>query len=484
MHAPVPRTRRLAALATAAALIAGVLMAAPASASPPGAVDPKHPDFGPNVTVFDPSMPVAEIQATLDAPAAKQVDNEMGTDRYAFLLQAGHLRHRRPAAADQGRLLHRDRRPRRVPRRRGDQRQGRGLQPLPRRRRHQQLPRAGQLLAHAVQPLDPHQRPGQDGCRADGQLLGRLAGRVDAPVDVTAATLSLMDYCTAGPQYASGGFIADSKLPTVINGSQQQWLTRNSEVDELDQRRVEPGLLRRRRRPDEAAFPNPPYTTLATTPVSREKPYLFVDAKGKYQRPRPVGAGATPAASPGRTALTRGPHHPAERLLRRQAGRLGAEDQRRARARQEPAAHAGRLRHRPTASTCLRPTRSCSASATPRSPRSNGATPLDDRRRAGRHRRRRHHRRRRQGVAGPAAGRPHQARLKLSSKLEDQPDHAVRRVLPRRRPARRQDRRPRSRSTATTCSSTTPGCGAPTTASRASPATPQRVEHQHRPLRR
>ena len=43
-----------------------------------------------------------------------------------------------------------------------DQRQGRGLQPLPRRRRHEQLPRAGQLLAHAVQPDAQRQRaPGR-----------------------------------------------------------------------------------------------------------------------------------------------------------------------------------------------------------------------------------------------------------------------------------------------------------------------------------
>ena len=37
---------------------------------------------------------------------------------------------------------------------------------------------------------------------------------------------TLMDYCT-GPSFASGGFIADSRFDgsTVINGSQQQWLT-------------------------------------------------------------------------------------------------------------------------------------------------------------------------------------------------------------------------------------------------------------------
>ena len=38
--------------------------------------------FGPNVRVFDPSMPVAQIQATVDAIAAQQVDDEMGTNRY------------------------------------------------------------------------------------------------------------------------------------------------------------------------------------------------------------------------------------------------------------------------------------------------------------------------------------------------------------------------------------------------------------------
>ena len=42
--------------------------------------------------------------------------------------------------------------------------------------------------------------------------------------------LSLMDYCTAGPQYASGGFIADSKTGSIINGSQQQFLVRDSSI--------------------------------------------------------------------------------------------------------------------------------------------------------------------------------------------------------------------------------------------------------------
>ena len=99
---------------------------------------------------------------------------------------------------------------------------------------------------------------------------------------IAGGTLSLMDYCTAGPQFASGGFIADSRLPFVINGSQQQWLTRNSEIGGWSNgvwNQVFAGVVGA---PDEAGFPNPPYTTLGTTPVSREKPYLFADEQGNY----------------------------------------------------------------------------------------------------------------------------------------------------------------------------------------------------------
>jgi hypothetical protein len=48
-----------------------------------------QPDLGPNVTIFDPSMPVADIQAAVDAIYAQQVDNEMGTNRYALLFMPG-----------------------------------------------------------------------------------------------------------------------------------------------------------------------------------------------------------------------------------------------------------------------------------------------------------------------------------------------------------------------------------------------------------
>ena len=70
--------RRLALLAAAAtALTVGVGAAAAGPLRGSG-----QPDFGPNVIVFDPSMPTSQIQARVDAIAAQQVDNEMGTQRY------------------------------------------------------------------------------------------------------------------------------------------------------------------------------------------------------------------------------------------------------------------------------------------------------------------------------------------------------------------------------------------------------------------
>ena len=65
-------------------------------AQAPVATAATDPDLGPNVTVFDPSMPTSEIQATVDALYAQQVDNEMGSQRYALLFKPGTLRQRRP----------------------------------------------------------------------------------------------------------------------------------------------------------------------------------------------------------------------------------------------------------------------------------------------------------------------------------------------------------------------------------------------------
>lgn len=131
-------------------------------------------------------------------------------------------------------------------------------------------------------------------------------------VDVQGGNLTLMDYCT-GPSFASGGYIADSRAGTIINGSQQQWYARNSEVGLWTNavwNQVFSGMNFTgdpAAAPSDAAYPNPPYTVLTTTPVSREKPYLFVNAQGAYQvrvpsaRTNTSGISWATGMTPGRT---------------------------------------------------------------------------------------------------------------------------------------------------------------------------------------
>jgi hypothetical protein len=93
---------------------------------------------------------------------------------------------------------------------------------------------------------------------------------------------TLFDFCD-GPSFASGGFIADSLFTgsTVINGSQQQYLVRNSNLDGWTNGVWNQVFAGVQGAPPQS-FPDPPYTTLGTNPESREKPFLYVDADGHF----------------------------------------------------------------------------------------------------------------------------------------------------------------------------------------------------------
>ncbi|GAB7039162.1 galactose-binding domain-containing protein [Catenuloplanes niger] len=106
-----------------------------------------------------------------------------------------------------------------------------------------------------------------------------------------------------GQGYSSGGYLADSVVDGVVSsGSQQQWYTRDSRIGRWDGgvwNMVYSGV----QGAPANAFPNPPHTTLATTPVTREKPYLYVDNAGLYRVFVPAlrrnSAGATWPNTPG-----------------------------------------------------------------------------------------------------------------------------------------------------------------------------------------
>jgi hypothetical protein len=93
---------------------------------------------------------------------------------------------------------------------------------------------------------------------------------------------TLMDYCSA-PSYASGGFIADSQFTgsVIVNGSQQQYLVRDSDIDVWTNAVWNQVFAGVQGAPAQS-FPDPPYTTLATNPESREKPFLYLDANDHF----------------------------------------------------------------------------------------------------------------------------------------------------------------------------------------------------------
>ena len=278
-------TRLLAVVAVVAAtLVAPIGGAADAAPAPPAAA----PDFGPNVMIFDPAMPTSEIQAAFDAIHAQQVDDEMGTNRYGlYFLPGTYGSAEEPLQVEVGYYT---------------EVAGLGASPS-----DVQINGAIEVYNRCFDdPSNPEfvgcfalnnfwrglsnltinvNTLGQGGCEASANMWAVSQAVSMRRVDVKGGNLTLMDYCT-GPSFASGGFIADSRVAdgdfVLINGSQQQWYTRDSEVGVWTNpvwNQVFTGVVGA---PDGAGYPDPPYTTLDTTPLSREKPYLYVDANGDY----------------------------------------------------------------------------------------------------------------------------------------------------------------------------------------------------------
>ncbi len=83
--------------------------------------------------------------------------------------------------------------------------------------------------------------------------------------------------------WASGGYIADSRISgTVGPCSQQQWFTRDSQVGGWNGgvwNMVFSGVVGA----PANSFPKPPYTVVSKSPVTREKPYLYTDSAGAYR---------------------------------------------------------------------------------------------------------------------------------------------------------------------------------------------------------
>ncbi len=138
--------------------------------------------------------------------------------------------------------------------------------------------------------------------------------------------------------WSSGGYLADSKIDGQVNsGSQQQWITRNSQLGGWTGANWNMVFVGSQGVPA-TSFPKPPYTTVTRSPVTREKPFLYVDGSG---------------ALPGVRALR------AHRLDRH---RLGGRPAGRHLAAAEPVPHRQARRHRrPAQRGPWRPARTCSS---------------------------------------------------------------------------------------------------------------------------
>ncbi|GAA1974353.1 hypothetical protein GCM10009798_39500 [Nocardioides panacihumi] len=289
--------RRAPVALTAVAALAAALLAVspapagaagpPAAGSPPLAAAPLQaakqapgaPDLGPNTYVFDPSMPVSQIQATVDAVAAQQVPNQFGTQRYALLFEPGtYGTAQQPLNFQVGYYtevagLGRDP---------GDVVINGSVDV------YNQCDSGGCVALNnfwrSLSNLTIHVSNGNAGCYA-GEFWAVSQAAPMRRVHVEGNT-TLMDYCS-GPSFASGGFIADSRFTggTVINGSQQQFYTRSSDLDGWTNSVWNQVFSGDVGAPSECfgCAPATYYTTFDTTPVTREKPYLYVTDAGEWR---------------------------------------------------------------------------------------------------------------------------------------------------------------------------------------------------------
>ncbi|MER7534059.1 discoidin domain-containing protein [Streptomyces sp. NPDC097704] len=208
-------------------------------------------DLGPNVHVFDPSTP--GIQAKLDEVFAQQESAQFGSGRHAFLFKPGTYNGLNAQIGFYTQIA------------------GLGLRPDDTTINGDVTVDAGWFNGNATQNFWRG---------AEGLALNPVNG-TDRWAVAQASSFRRMhvkgglNLAPNGYGWASGGYIADSKIDGQIgNYSQQQWYTRDSSIGGWSNSVWNQVFSGTEGAPAQA-FPEPKYTTLDTTPISREKPYLI-----------------------------------------------------------------------------------------------------------------------------------------------------------------------------------------------------------------
>jgi hypothetical protein len=229
-----------------------------AFATPSMAAPAAKPDFGPNVIVFNPSMPVAEVQQQIDKVYAIQQHSEFGPARYALLFLPGKYDVDVPV---------------------GFYTEVLGLGVMP-----DSVHITGNVHSDASLPRN------NATCTfwraAEGFSVTPTGGTMQWAVSqaIPFRRMHVLGNIVLHQQHgwASGGWMSDSAIDAnVDSGSQQQWISRNSEWSSwtgANWNMVFVGI----KNPPSGEWPTPPYTKVAETPVVREKAFLQVDAAGNY----------------------------------------------------------------------------------------------------------------------------------------------------------------------------------------------------------
>jgi hypothetical protein len=217
------------------------------------------PNFGPNVFVYNPSMPMATIQSNLNYLYGLQSNvnaSQFDANRYAILFQPGTYN----LAINMGYYM---------------QVLGLGQSPdnVTINGELQSYNFGGQSTENFWMSAEnlavvPTNNSTMTWSVSQGTWLRRM--HVEGSLNLSDGT------------YASGGFLADSKVASTVSSiSQQQWISRNDIWGNWSGavwNMVFVGVSN----PPSGTWPGTPYTVITNTPLVREKPYLYVDSNTNF----------------------------------------------------------------------------------------------------------------------------------------------------------------------------------------------------------
>ncbi|MFD5786610.1 coagulation factor 5/8 type domain-containing protein [Streptomyces sp. NPDC127037] len=210
-------------------------------------------DLGPNVMVFDPSTP--DIQGKVDEVFKKQESAQFGDGRYALMFKPGTYDNINAQIGFYTSIA------------------GLGLNPDDTTFNGDVTVDAGWFNGNATQNFWRS---------AENLALNPVSGTDRWAVSQAAPFRRMhvkggLNLAPDGYGWASGGYIADSKIDGQVGPySQQQWYTRDSSIGSWGNGVWNMTFSGVEGAPTQS-FPEPPYTTLENTPVSREKPFLYLD---------------------------------------------------------------------------------------------------------------------------------------------------------------------------------------------------------------